>query len=308
MPLKSRWSIDIPEQSLPTWLFGSPNGPLQNPDKHVIIDANRPTTHYLTLSTFRLWSKRVAVGLKKAGLQTGDRVLLFSGNNIFFPVVFMGIQMAGGIFTGANPTYVARELAYQLKDSGAKFLICNDVSLDTGLEAAKINGMSKDRVFIFDDLMLEGTGKARLGVRNWNKLIAPQEEGERFVWQDTKTPKATTASLNYSSGTTGVPKGVEITHYNYIANAEQVMALFRLRPDHDERLETERWLGFLPMYHAYGASFPFPTLPLIFRLILAQAKPSTSPSPPKWASQHTSCRNSTSPTSCNTSKTLRSPV
>lgn len=252
MPIKSRWSIPIPETSLPTWLFGSPTAPL--PDKRALIDANRPDTHFLTLSAFRLWSMRVAAGLKKAGLQTGGRVLLFSGNNIFFPVVFMGIVMAGGIFTGANPTYVARELAYQLKDSDAKFLICADGSLDVGLEAAAINGMGKDRVFIFDDEAMEGTGKARLGVRNWKALIGSVQESERFVWEGTKTPKDTTAALNYSSGTTGVPKGVEITHYNFIANAEQVMALAKLRDDYQERIAAEQWLGFLPMYHAYGRS------------------------------------------------------
>jgi 4-coumarate--CoA ligase len=252
MPIQSRWSIPIPEISLPSWLFGSPSAPL--PDKRAIIDANRPNTHYLTLSAFRLWSKRVAAGLKKAGLQPGDRVLLFSGNNIFFPVIFMGIVMAGGIFTGANPTYVARELAYQLKDSGAKFLVCVDGSLHVGLEAAKINGMGKDRIFIFDDEALEGTGKSRLGVRNWRALIASVQEGEQFAWVDTKNPADTTAALNYSSGTTGMPKGVEITHYNYVANAEQVLAVFRLDEDYQERLETEQWLGFLPMYHAYGKS------------------------------------------------------
>ncbi len=250
MPIKSRWSIPITEVSLPTWLFGSPNGPLS--DARALNDANRPDTHYLTFEQFRLWSKRVAVGLQKAGLQPGDRVLLFSGNTLFFPVVFMGIVMAGGIFTGANPTYVARELAHQLKDSDAKFLLCADGSLDVGIEAASIISMGKERVFIFDDLALEGTGKGRLGVRNWNTLFATVGEASRFAWKDARSPKDTTCCLNYSSGTTGVPKGVEITHYNYVANAEQVIALASLRPDFQERRKTSRWLCALPMYHAYG--------------------------------------------------------
>lgn len=250
MPIKSRWSVTIPKVSLQTWVFDSPDTPLSN--KRTLFDANRPDTHYLTMNSFRLWAKRVAVGLQKAGLRPGDRVLLFSGNNLFFPVVFMGIVMAGGIFTGANPTYVARELAFQLKDSDAKFLIAADGSLDVAIDAISQIGMSKDRVFIFDDAAFEGIGKERLGIRNWNKLFSTVEEAKRFVWHDVKDPKEAICCLNYSSGTTGVPKGVMITHYNYVANGEQVIDLFHLRPDFQERLQTERWLCMLPMYHAYG--------------------------------------------------------
>lgn len=164
----------------------------------------------------------------------------------------MGILMAGGIFTGANPTYVARELAYQLKDSDAKFLIAVDGSLDVAIDATSQIGMSKDRVFIFDDAGFEGTGKGRHGIRNWNTLFGSVEEANRFVWYDVKDPRETICCLNYSSGTTGVPKGVMITHYNYVANGEQVIHLFSLRPDYEERRKTERWLCMLPMYHAYG--------------------------------------------------------
>jgi 4-coumarate--CoA ligase len=160
--------------------------------------------------------------------------------------------MAGGIFTGANPTYVARELAYQLQDSGAKFLIAADGSLDVAIDAISQIGMSKDKVFIFDDEVFEGRGKSRNGVKNWNTLFASIEEANQFAWYDVKDPKETICCLNYSSGTTGVPKGVMITHYNYVANGEQVLYLGALHPDHSELLKTERWLCMLPMYHAYG--------------------------------------------------------
>jgi 4-coumarate--CoA ligase len=258
MPIKSRWSVGIPEVSLQNWVFGSSDKPIS--DERCLAEVNRPDTHYLTLSTFRLWAKRVAVGLQKAGLQPGDRVLLFSGNNIFFPVAFMGVLMAGGIFTGANPTSVARELAYQLKDSEAKFLIAADGSLDVALDAISQIGMGKDRVFIFDDAGFEGTGKSRHGIRNWNTLFASVDAANKFVWNDVKDPKDTICCLNYSSGTTGLPKGVMITHYNYVANGEQIAHLFSLRPDYEERIKTERWLCMVPMYHAYGNVSPLLTL------------------------------------------------
>lgn len=113
MPDRSRFTVPIPEVSLPTYVFGSPSKPIST--KLALADALRPDTHFLTLSDFRLWSKRFAVGLQRAGIKDGDRVLLFSGNNLFFPVVIMGVLMAGGVFTGANPTYVARELARRFR-------------------------------------------------------------------------------------------------------------------------------------------------------------------------------------------------
>jgi 4-coumarate--CoA ligase len=233
MPISSRFTIPIEICSLQAYLFDTPTAPL--PDKVAFYDAERPETHFLTLEDFRLWSLRLAAGLKKAGLQPGDRVLIFSGNSLFFPVAFMGILMAGGIFTGANPGYVARELAYQLKNADAKFLFCADGSLELGLEAAQSIGMGKERIFLFDDLVFEGINTSRLGVRNWKTLIEPEAVGKSFKWYEPEDPKDTICCLNYSSGTTGVPKGVMITHYNYVSNAKQFAHLQQLHPDEPEK-------------------------------------------------------------------------
>jgi 4-coumarate--CoA ligase len=233
MPISSRWEFPIEVCSLQTWLFDSPTAKI--PDKTAFYDADRPDTHFLTFESFRLWSLRLAAGLQKAGLQPGDRVLLFSGNNLYFPIAFMGILMAGGIFTGANPGYVTRELAYQLKDADARFLICADGSLESGIEATESIGMGKERVFSFDDLLLDGTGIGRLGVKNWKTLFEPESVGRKFKWYEPQDPKDAICCLNYSSGTTGVPKGVMITHYNYVSNAKQFGHLAELHPDYEER-------------------------------------------------------------------------
>lgn len=183
-------------------------------------------------------------------MKPGDRVLLFSGNTLFFPVVLIGILMAGGIFTGANPGFVARELAYQLKDSDSKFLICADGSLELGIEAAESIGMSKDRIFKFDDEIFEGTGKPRLGAQNWAALMESEEIGRNFKWVDQGDPKDSVCCLNYSSGTTGVPKGVMITHYAYVANSTQFIFMSELDPEESERKKKAKHLCFLPFYHA----------------------------------------------------------
>ncbi|EMR64540.1 putative 4-coumarate- ligase protein [Eutypa lata UCREL1] len=221
------------------------------------IDPERPDTHFLTQADYRLWSKQVAVSLRKAGLRTGDRVLLFSGNNIFSPVIFMGVLMAGGVFTGANPSFVARELAYQLKDSGASFLIAADSSMKIALEAASEAGLPKNRIYSFDATALDSNpGKTTPGVHHWTALLGSKDEAAKFDWVEPTDPKTTICCLNYSSGTTGVPKGVEITHYNYVANGVGVLYMSEsLQPDFEAWRKRSRQLCFLPLYHAFGQTY-----------------------------------------------------
>ena len=256
MPIKSKWTIPIPDMSLASLLFTSPTHPLST-TKPALIDADEPT-RYLTPHTYRLWSQRFAAGLLKHGFKPGDRLLLFSGNNIFFPVVFMGVVMAGGIFTGANPGFVARELAYQLKNSEAVFLLCASASLDIGLEAASQVKLPKSGIFVFDDtLITNGSREPSQGCLHWSKLFASTDEGQSYHWNLCNTPEESgqTIALNYSSGTTGVPKGVEITHKNYVSNSLQVQYLFSLADNAESNLATENWLCFLPMYHAYAQTY-----------------------------------------------------
>ncbi|KAJ0307073.1 hypothetical protein COL5a_003233 [Colletotrichum fioriniae] len=256
MPIESRWSEPIPNCSLQTWIFGSSKAPLS--DRKAFYDADRPDTHFLTFSDYRLVAKQIALGLQAAGLKPGERVLLFSGNNLFFPVVFLGVLMAGGIFTGANPTFVPRELAYQLKDSGATFMVAAEGSLDTALEAAKEVSMPASNVFVFDTTVPGSSAPekpARGGARHWTELIAPRAQAETFEWVEPADARTTTCCLNYSSGTTGVPKGVEISHYSYVANGTGVVKVAALEPDHEASVARSVGLCFLPLYHAYAQTY-----------------------------------------------------
>lgn len=256
MVIQSRYQIPIPQVSLPTFLFGSPTAPLDN--KPAFLSTRDPENHKLSLSDYRLYAQRLASGLLRSGLQPGDRVLLFSGNTLFFPVILMGTVMAGGIFTGANPTYVVRELAYQLRDSGARYLVCAEGSLDTGLAAAKEAGLGPERIFIFDDGVATFEGRAverqtsEGRIRHWTALLDPAEKARSYAWPELSTEEELdrVVALNYSSGTTGVAKGVMITHKNYVANCSQVIHLNSQHPDYDEKVKRSRYLCFLPMYHA----------------------------------------------------------
>ncbi|KAF2122802.1 4-coumarate-CoA ligase-like protein [Lophiotrema nucula] len=256
MVLKSRYSFPTPQVSLPSFVFESPTAQL--PDCKAFISATEPEKHFLTLSDYRLYAQRLASGLLRLGLQPGDRVLLFSGNTLFFPTVVLGVIMAGGIFTGANPTYVTRELAYQLKDSGARYLICSEANLETGLAAAKEAGLGPDRIFIFDDGVATFEGKTTNtqtpagSIRHWTALLDSPEQGKAYAWPDLKTDEELdrVIALNYSSGTTGVAKGVMITHRNYVANCSQMIYMSSQHPNYEAQRARQRLLCFLPMYHA----------------------------------------------------------
>ena len=253
MPFKSQWDLDYPKCSLPTLVFKSPSVPLANDP--LLIDADDPDNHFLTHSSYRLLCQRIAAGLLQNGFRSGDRLLLFSGNNIYFPCAFMGAIMAGGIFSGANPGYIARELAFQLQNTEARFLVCSLASLQVGLDAAAQVGLPLDRVFYFDNTTV--SSGLQKGCRHWSTLLASEEEGRKFEWDPCTGPgdNERTIVLNYSSGTTGVPKGVEITHKNYVSNATVqnfFMDLINKSNKTPDPRAGSALLCFLPLYHAYG--------------------------------------------------------
>lgn len=174
MPYRPRWSVSVPIIDVPSFIFTSPTALL--PDKPVFVDCKSPDTHFLTLNTFREWSKRIAACLAAAGLKPGDRVLLWSGNSIFFPAVAMGVIMAGGIFTSGNPSFPPRELAHQLRDADVWFLLAAEAYVDFALERANFAGLSRDQVFLFNNAPFDGCGEDKDGIQHWQRLTQPQRQ------------------------------------------------------------------------------------------------------------------------------------
>ncbi|KAH8595048.1 hypothetical protein B0O99DRAFT_512355, partial [Bisporella sp. PMI_857] len=155
------------------------------------------------------------------------------------------------------------ELEYQVRDSGAKFLISGHDRLSTALEVAGNIGIPTSHILCLDDISESPSASSQ--VRSWTTVFTDIKEALSWSWQPITTVEeamGTTAIINYSSGTTGDPKGVELSHWNLISNTEQVCfkramvgsEAGRLRK---ERLDIggERWLAVLPMYHAFGQAY-----------------------------------------------------
>lgn len=143
------------------------------------------------------------------------------------------------------------ETIYQIENTECKAILVEPSLLPTLLEAATKSNFPKDRIFLFSDKPTE----AIQGIPDWRSFLISEKETETWNRKLLSAEESRTiiAALNYSSGTTGLPKGVMISHQNVIANVEQSIYMRDLeQPYHHSSRPEERWLGFLPLYHAYG--------------------------------------------------------
>jgi acyl-CoA synthetase (AMP-forming)/AMP-acid ligase II len=129
----------------------------------------------------------------------------------------LAIIGAGGIFTGSNPSYTSHELAHHIKASQSKFIFSEPEILNSLLHAARQADIPRENIWIFDNL----NQPIPNGMLSWKSLFdLGEEDWVRFNNLD--TAQQTTAARLFSSGTTGLPKAVTITHYNLIAQHELV--------------------------------------------------------------------------------------
>jgi len=138
-----------------------------------------------------------------------------------------------------------------MQNTTAKVIFAHPTYLETALEAASKAGIPKNRVFQFSD----GENPTTHGVPDWRAMIGSSSQGEAYRWPELspEESKTTVATINYSSGTTGLPKGVCVSHHNLIANVDQTIYMrYAHKPYPFSRRPQERWIGFLPLYHAYG--------------------------------------------------------
>ncbi|KAL5040849.1 hypothetical protein BDW71DRAFT_213713 [Aspergillus fruticulosus] len=261
--MKSPYQVHIPPTDVASFVFNS--GTATSRESLQYFDAASPSQCF-SLAQAEVWVKQLAKGLQDLGLGADDKILLFSENRLHFPVLLWGILAARCVFTAASPSASVRELHYQLQNSDAKLLLTGHKQLPVALEAATQAGLDHKNIYFFCDPEENVPASVTSRIRPWTDIWRPLEEVRSWSWKKIDTlqeAEQTTAIINYSSGTTGLPKGVEITHYNVVANCTQLLEKRLLAPDTQKgkerraRLDVsgERWLAPLPMYHAYGQAY-----------------------------------------------------
>ncbi len=212
------------------------------------------------LSYQKLWEKtrRFARFLQDLGLKQGDRVAVMLPNSPQYLIAFFGTLLAGGVVVNTNPLYTASELAHQLKDAKARFLVMLDLLWPRFAEIEK--EVPTERVIttgIQDHLPFPKNLLYPLKMKREGKWVDLPAHPKRSDWKSAlKAPPEPTpakpdtdevALLQYTGGTTGTPKGAMLTHRNLMANVHQVLAWAPgLKPGQ------EVMLGVLPFFHVYG--------------------------------------------------------
>jgi long-chain acyl-CoA synthetase len=198
---------------------------LDTADRHGDRAALRMDDASLTYAEFRSAAARVAAGLRARGVQPGDRVGMVLPNVLSFPVVFYGALLAGAVVVPMNPLLKAREVEYFLEDSGARLVVTTEPSAAAVGEAAATVGIEAVTV----------------GATLPEELMDDAEPASPVERADDDT-----AVILYTSGTTGRPKGAELTHAGLGSNA---------RTTHETLLEgtpDDVIMGCLPLFHVFG--------------------------------------------------------
>jgi acyl-CoA synthetase (AMP-forming)/AMP-acid ligase II len=229
----SHWpDLHVPATTLPEFLLRHAE---DRGDRPAVIDG--PTGRTLSHRELARDVRRCATGLVARGLRTGDTVAILAPNAPEWLVAAYGAMTAGGVVTGINPLYTPEEIANQLRDCRARYLLTAPPFLPAARAAAERAGGEARLV------LLGEPGAEDRDVTAFADLLA---DGDQPPAVDVD-PGTDLALLPYSSGTTGLSKGVMLTHRALVANVAQIEVA--LAPD-----ETDRWIAVAPFFHAVGFS------------------------------------------------------
>ncbi len=216
--------VELPEVALSSYVLA--HGP-ELDDSPAMI--NGDTGEVFTFGQLNDAIARLAGGLQSEGFGPGKTIGLMAPNSPEFTIIFHAAGLAGGTVTTINPSYTAEEIRFQLRDAGASMLFTVPGSVASGVEA--IEGTDASEVVVIGD--------PTDGLRSMDDLMGdPITQVEIDV-------KDQVIVLPYSSGTTGLPKGVMLTHYNLVSNLAQSKTVL-------DYGENEVALACLPFFHIYG--------------------------------------------------------
>ena len=216
--------VDIPDVPVTEFVL---RWAASDPDRLALVDG--PSGRSYTYGQLAMLTNCLAGGLAARGLGPGDTIAIMAPNLPEYAIAFHGAAVAGVAISTINPTYTAEEVRFQLRDSGAKLLITIAMFVDTAKEA--VEGTDVTDIYVIGDAP-DGT----LPVTSlFSEPITqvPVDIDDQVV------------VLPYSSGTTGLPKGVMLTHRNLVANLCQIEGGLAVE-------EGEVALAVLPFFHIYG--------------------------------------------------------
>lgn len=216
---------EVPSVPTPDFLLSAAVG---HPDRVALIDGITGRT--LTYGELARQVRAFAAGLMARGFEPGDVVAMLSPNVPEYAVALLGVMSAGGVATTMNPLYTAGEIAHQLEDSGAKYLLTVPAFAANAAEAAAHHPLRE--MFVF--------GEAQ-GMTPFAALITGGGSGPLPSFDPLSQP----AVLPYSSGTTGAPKGVVLTHCNLNAGVLAANLEF-------PRGDRAKGIAVLPFFHIAG--------------------------------------------------------
>lgn len=211
-------------------------------DKPALIDG--VSGRVITYAELAESISRVAQSLAKRGFKKGDVFGILSPNLPEFAIAFHAVALLGGITCTVNPLYTEQEIAHQLSDSGSRFLVTVPSCLEKANAAAIAANI--EELFVFDNF--DSAGGAALGAgagaTPFSSLMNGAGESPALPEVEIN-PREDLVALPYSSGTTGLAKGVMLTHHNLVANMCQMEGLSYFTED-------DTLVAVLPMFHIYG--------------------------------------------------------
>lgn len=241
MPFLAKEHFPVSNKDILSWTFDDLK---YDWDKPIYIDGNDPKRFY-SAKTARVLIRQLAAGFKAIGVKEGDCVCIHSFNDICYPLFFLGLIAAGGVFAGTNPAYTSHELSHTLKTARVKYILTQSALLKNVLDAARDCAIPEANVVIFNP---KGE-RAPEGFLQWADLLK-HGESDWVTFDSYDACYNTGAARLFSSGTTGLPKAAELSHYNLIAQQTLVYETI------DHPWQAKR-VVFLPLFHAAMAPGAF---------------------------------------------------
>ncbi|MEM2546952.1 MAG: AMP-binding protein [Candidatus Bathyarchaeia archaeon] len=234
-------TLNYPELSLPQVLEKSA---YEYPNKPAIIFEDVPLTYGKLYEDV----KRFAAALQDLGVKKGDRVAIYSFNCPQFVVATYGAHKAGAVVVPCSSAYKEMELEHQLNDSGAKVLFTHENLLPIAKAVVKKTGVEHLIVTSKQDYQfLENVHSGpKTEVGEYIPLLGLLQKYEPNPIPVNINPKEDLAFLCYTGGTTGVPKGCMLTHFNCVADQLHEIYFFKLKRGE------EVILIFVPLFHIHG--------------------------------------------------------